>query len=165
VTLADASQLLWAAQGITDARKGGRTAPSAGALYPLELYLVAGNIDGLPKGLYRYNPQAHELTKTKNEDRRQALAKVTFDQSWVQDTPAILVFTGVAERTTTRYGKRGVRYVYMEAGHSAQNVYLQAVSLRLGTVVIGAFHGADVRKVLELKEDPLYLMPFGHPTD
>jgi SagB-type dehydrogenase family enzyme len=163
VTLTDVSQLLWAAQGITDPREGLRTAPSAGALYPLELYLVAGDIDGLARGVYHYRPQAHDLAKTEDGDRRQALAKITFGQSWLQDAPAVLVFTAVVDRTTGKYGERGIRYVYMEAGHAAQNVYLQAVSLGLGTVVLGAFQDADVRKVLSLEEDPLYLMPFGHP--
>jgi SagB-type dehydrogenase family enzyme len=165
LTLADASQLLWAAQGITDTREGLRTAPSAGALYPLELYLVAGKISGLPNGVYRYGPHDHDLTTTEVGDRRRALAKATFGQSWIEDAAGVLVFTAVPDRTTGKYGKRGTRYVYMEAGHAAQNVYLQAVSLQLGTVVVGAFEDADVRKALGLDEDPLYLMPFGHPAD
>jgi SagB-type dehydrogenase family enzyme len=165
VRLADASQLLWAAQGITDTREGLRTAPSAGALYPLELYLVAGNIENLADGVYRYIPRQHELTKTGDGDRRRALAKVAFDQSWIQEAAGLLVFSAVPDRITRKYGKRGMRYVYMEAGHAAQNVYLQAVSLGLATVVVGAFEDDNVKRVVGLEEDPLYLMPFGRPAD
>lgn len=150
---------------ITDRREGLRTAPSAGALYPLELYLVAGNVEGLPDGVYRYRPRDHELTKTGDGDRRRELAKVTFDQSWIQDAAGVLIFSAVPDRTTRKYGKRGIRYVHMEAGHAAQNVYLQAVSLNLATVVVGAFEDDDVKSVLGLEEDPLYLMPFGRPAD
>ena len=165
VRLADVSQLLWAAQGITDRREGLRTAPSAGALYPLELYLVAGNIEGLPDGVYRYRPHDHEITKTGDGDRRQELAKVTFNQSWIQDAVGLLIFSAVPDRITRKYGKRGMRYVYMEAGHAAQNVYLQAVSLGLATAVVGAFEDGAVKSVVGLEEDPLYLMPFGRPAD
>jgi SagB-type dehydrogenase family enzyme len=164
VTLVEASQLLWAAQGVTDKREGLRTAPSAGALYPLEVYLVTGDVKDLPDGVYRYRPRQHRLLKTGSGDRREALADVALRQSFLRDSAGVLVFTAVPERTTAKYGRRGVRYVYMEAGHAAQNVYLQAESLGLGTVVVGAFEDADVQEVLGIKEDPLYLMPFGRPA-
>jgi SagB-type dehydrogenase family enzyme len=164
VTLAEVSQLLWAAQGVTDARQGLRTAPSAGALYPLELYLVAGNIEGLRDGLYRYRPAPHRLLAIGPGDRREALAEVALRQSFLRDSAGVLVFTAVPRRTTAKYGRRGLRYVYMEAGHSGQNVYLQAVSLGLATVVVGAFDDADLQEVLGIEEEPLYLMPFGRPA-
>jgi SagB-type dehydrogenase family enzyme len=165
VALVEVAQLLWAAQGITDAREGLRTAPSAGALYPLELFLVAGAVGGLPAGVYRYQPRPHRLVPVGEGDRRQALADVAFRQSFLRDSAGILVFAAVPERTKRKYGERGIRYVYMEAGHAAQNVYLQAVALGLGSVVVGAFDDADVQRVLGIAESPLYLMPFGKPVD
>jgi SagB-type dehydrogenase family enzyme len=165
VALVEVSQLLWAAQGITDAREGLRTAPSAGALYPLELFLVASEVAGLPEGVYRYQPRHHRLVEVGEGDRRRALADVAFRQSFMRDSAGVLVFAAVHERTTRKYGERGIRYVYMEAGHAAQNVYLQATALGLGTVVVGAFDDADVQRVLGIAESPLYLMPFGQPAD
>jgi SagB-type dehydrogenase family enzyme len=162
VMLAELSQLIWAAQGVTDPR-GPRTAPSAGALYPLELYVVAGNVNGLPQGLYKYGPGRHELLSVAKGDRRNDLCNAALGQSSIRRAALVLVLSGVYERTTAKYGERGIRYVHMEAGHAAQNVYLQAVPLGLGTVVIGAFHDEEVKKVLKLddKERPLYIMPVG----
>lgn len=162
LSLLDVAQLLWAAQGIT-APGGGRTAPSAGALYPLELYLVVGAVDGLATGVYRYRPEKHELEKVKAGDARAALAAAALGQECVEDAAIDLVFAGVYERTTEKYGDRGIQYVHLEAGHAAQNVYLQAEALELGTVVIGAFEESEVRCVLDLQEQstPLYIMPVG----
>jgi SagB-type dehydrogenase family enzyme len=160
--LEEVSQLLWAAQGITDP-EGLRAAPSAGALYPLESYLVAGNVDGLPAGAYRYRPKGHALVRVVEGDKRKELCDAALAQPSVCAAPAVLVFTAVYERTTAKYRKRGVRYVHMEAGHAAENVCLQAVSLGLGTVTVGAFDDDAVKKVLGIagKEQPLYLMPVG----
>jgi SagB-type dehydrogenase family enzyme len=162
LSLRDVSQLLWAAQGIT-APWGGRTAPSAGALYPLELYVAVGAVDGLDTGVYRYRPEKHELEKVKAGDARAALAAAAFGQECVEDAAIDLVVAGVYERTTERYGDRGIQYVHMEAGHAAQNVYLQAEALKLGTVVIGAFRDSEVARVMGLQEQstPLYIMPVG----
>jgi SagB-type dehydrogenase family enzyme len=162
MTLADVSQLLWAAQGITDPA-GYRTAPSAGALYPLEVYLVAGKVGSLPAGIYRYKPRGHELLKVMDGDKRVELANAALGQTALKQAPATLVLTAFYERTTQKYRERGIRYVHMEAGHAAQNICLQAVSLDLGTVVIGAFHDEDIKKVMQLggSEEPLYLIPFG----
>jgi len=162
LTLADVSQLLWAAQGISSPR-GLRTAPSAGALYPLEIYLVAGNVDGLPGGVYHYRPVRHELVRMIAGDKRPELCTAALGQSSVRNAAAVIVFAAVYERTTVKYGERGIQYVYMETGHAAQNVALQAVPLNLGTVVIGAFQDAEVRKVLKMsgREQPLYVMPVG----
>lgn len=162
ITLSNLSQLLWAAQGVT--RPGGlRTAPSAGALYPLEVYVVGGNIDGLQAGVYVYKPGGHELLKLTDGDKRTELRKAALGQSAIKDAAAVLVIAAVYERTTVKYGERGIRYVHMEAGHAAQNVCLQAVSLNLGTVVIGAFDDDGVRKAanLTIREQPLYLLPTG----
>lgn len=162
LALDDLGQLLWAAQGITD-RVGFRTAPSAGALYPLELYAFAGNVQGLPTGLYRYIPRGHVLRRIADGDKHPALGRAAYDQPSIAEAPAILALCAVYERVTGKYGERGLRYVHMEAGHAAQNVYLQAVSLNLGTVVLGAFDDSRVAETLTLgqQEQPLYLMPIG----
>lgn len=162
LSLEEVSQLLWAAQGITHP-EGLRAAPSAGALYPLEVYLVAGDVTGLPAGVYRYGPRGHELHKVADGDRRSALARAALEQDCVRDGAAVLVLAGVYERTLRKYGERGVRYVHMEVGHAAQNVYLQAETLGLGTVMVAAFHDEEVRRIAELRKEerPLALMPVG----
>ena len=162
LTLSELSQLLWAAQGITDPR-GFRTAPSAGALYPLELYVVAGNVVELPAGIYRYKPHEHELVRITEGDKRGELSPAALSQPSVKSGAAVIVFAAVYERTTVKYGQRGMRYVHIEVGHAAQNIYLQAVSLNLGTVVIGAFYDNEVKRVLHMSdnEQPLLIMPVG----
>ncbi|MBU4225013.1 MAG: SagB/ThcOx family dehydrogenase [Chloroflexi bacterium] len=162
LTLAEISQLLWAAQGITHPA-GLRTAPSAGALYPLEIYLLAGNITDLHAAIYRYKPESHALSLIAEGDQRPALCQAALGQSAVQDAAAVIVIAAIYERTTVKYGERGVSYVHMEVGSAAQNLYLQATSLNLGTVFIGAFHEDEVKKVLHMAgdEQPLGLMPVG----
>lgn len=161
--LAELSQMLWSAQGRTS-RSGFRTAPSAGGLYPLELYVVAGDVGGLSPGVYRYRPKSHELIFVAAGDRRKALASAAVDQAWVRRAPAILTLSAVFERTRKKYGRRSTRYVHIEVGSAAQNVYLQAESLGLVTVFVGAFDDARVQEVLQLPADhePLGLMPVGH---
>lgn len=160
--LAEISQLLWAAQGVTN-RMGFRTAPSAGALYPLEVYVVAGKVDGLAAGVYKYRPLRHRLITIAAGDRRVDLAGAALGQSSIKNSPASIVFSAVYERVTRKYRDRGIRYVHMEAGHAAQNIYLQAIPLDIGTVVIGAFYDEKVKEVLGLpdNEEPLYIMPTG----
>lgn len=166
LTIEEVSQLLWAAQGITATDWSGRTkrtAPSAGALYPLELYLVVGDVEGIDEGVYKYKPEEHELEKVRDEDLREELAKAALRQKCVKDAAVDIVFTAVYERTTGKYRDRGIRYVHMEAGHAAENVYLQAVALDLGTVSIGAFKDDKVKEIINAQpnEDPLYIMPVG----
>jgi len=162
LALQDVSQLLWSAQGITDPR-GYRTAPSAGGLYPLEVYLVAGDVENLEDGVYKYWPQRHELVKLADGDKRKELSEASLGQTWVNEAAVNLVIVGVYERTTVKYGDRGIQYVHLEAGHAAQNVCLQATALKLGTVTIGAFHDELVQGVLGApdNEKPLYVMPVG----
>jgi len=162
LTLGELSQLLWAAQGVTSPR-GYRTAPSAGALYPLEIYIAAGKVSDLAPGIYKYEPGEHKLVKTCDGDRRRDLWGAALEQSPIKNVPVVLVFCAIYERTTRKYGERGIRYVQMEVGHAAQNVCLQAVSLGLGTVVIGAFNDKEVKRVLKLEADewPLCIMPAG----
>jgi len=163
LALEDISQLLWAAQGITDKDRY-RAAPSAGALYPLELYVVAGDVEGLSLGVYRYRPKSHELVHVASGERRMSLASVALGQGWVSRAPAVLVIAGVYERSMKKYGQRAHRYTHIEVGHVAQNIYLQATALGLGTALVGAFHDSEVQDVLSLPPDhePLGLMPVGH---
>jgi SagB-type dehydrogenase family enzyme len=162
LTLAEISQLLWAAQGITSPGRL-RTAPSAGALYPLEMYVVAGNVDDLPDGVYKYVPDKHDVAKMLDGDKRDELCKAALGQSSVRNAAAVIVISAVYERTTVKYGDRGIQYVHMESGHAAQNIFLQAVPLNIGTVVIGAFYDEAVKKILKMpaSEQPLYIMPAG----
>jgi len=162
LTMADVSQVLWAAQGITDP-EGLRTAPSAGALYPLEVYLVATNVGGLAQGVYKYAPDGHALIPTIQGERRTALAKAALSQECVSDAPAALVFAAVYARTAKKYGDRAERYAHIEVGHAAENVYLQAGAMRMGTVMVGAFDDKAVARALELpkNEAPLAIMPLG----
>lgn len=164
LALGEIGQLLWSAQGITHP-EGLRAAPSAGALYPLELTVVAGNVTGLNAGVYRYDPAGHVLMPLAAGDRRADLARAALGQSWMQQAPALIAFGAVETRTTRKYGQRGSRYVHIEVGHAAQNVFLQAESLGLGAAVVGAFDDAAVAAVLQMPEGekPLYLMPVGKP--
>lgn len=176
LTSKEISQILWAAYGISQPRNepyfhstgGLKTAPSAGALYPLEIYLLSGKISDLPSGLYKYLPNGHLLKKVHNSDLRSGLAQAAFDQLMLQEAPVNLVYTAVFERNTKRYGQRGKnRYVPMDIGHSAENVYLQVEALGLGTCAIGAFDDDKVTQLLNLppNEEPMYLMPVGYYFD
>jgi SagB-type dehydrogenase family enzyme len=160
--LFEVAQLLWSAQGITD-HDGLRTAPSAGALYPLEIYLVAGSVNDLPVGVYHYHPDHHRLAHHADADIRTALAHAALDQACIGEAAAVVIFTAVYERTARKYGKRAIRYAHIEIGHAAENLFLQAVSLGLHTVVVGAFQDDAVSHALGLPEDqvPLLLMPVG----
>lgn len=163
LSLRDVSQMLWAAQGITKQPQGFRTAPSAGATYPLEIYLVAGEVEGLEAGIYRYIPGRHSLVRAAKGDARARLSAASLGQPWVREAPASLAIAAVYARTASRYGTRARRYIDIEVGHVGQNIYLEAESLGLGTVAVGAFDDSAVKKVLGLKrdEEPLYIMPLG----
>ncbi len=156
---AELSQLLWATQGITS-EGGKRTAPSAGATYPLELYLVTD------AGLHRYDPDQHSLELLAEGDFRAELAAAALDQTSVATAAATFAIAAVYARTQERYGDRAERYVKLEAGHAAQNLLLQAVALDLGAVPIGAFRDDEVGQVLQLPADnePLYLIAVGRPA-
>ncbi|MCL1877714.1 MAG: SagB/ThcOx family dehydrogenase [Defluviitaleaceae bacterium] len=163
------SQILWATYGITeprpDAPRGGlRTTPSAGALFPLEIYVVIGNVEGIEPGVYRYISEENKIVQVISGDVRSSLAAAALGQRSVQNAPAILAISADFEIMLPRYGERGIMYIYIEVGHSAQNVYLQAEALGLGTVAVGAFIDDQVAEVLNLPENetPLYLMPFGY---
>ena len=162
LTLPEVAQLLWAAQGVTDPT-GFRTAPSAGALYPLELYVVSGDVQDLNPGVYRYEPDEHQLFRIMEGDKRDELADAALGQSFVGEGAIVIVFTAVYERTTGKYGDRGIQYVHMEAGHAAQNLCLQATAMDLGVVTVGAFYDEEIAELLILPgdEQPLYVIPVG----
>lgn len=163
LSLPHLSQMLWAAQGINNER-GFRTAPSAGATFPLEMYLVANRVEGLPKGIYHYKPMENQIELIHHKDVAQDLARASLSQQMISDAAIVLIFGAIIERTSARYGERGYRYVLNEIGHAGQNVHLQAASLSLGTVAIGAYRDEEVEAILNLP-DPvkvLYMMPVGH---
>jgi SagB-type dehydrogenase family enzyme len=162
LTLSELSQLLWAAQGITTPR-GFRTAPSAGALFPIEIYVASGNVTDLPAGICKYNYRSHTLTQSAGGDKRTELSQAALNQASIAKAPVVLLFCAVYERVTRTYGQRGIQYVFMEIGHAAQNVCLQAVALGLGTVVIGAFRDNEVKLIANLAadEEPTYFIPVG----
>lgn len=161
LTLDEVSRLVWAAQGVTAPER--RTAPSAGATYPLEVYLVAGDAGNLAAGVYRYRPDGHRLELVADGDIRLPLADAALGQTWISKAAMVVVIAAAFERTTSHYGKRGERYVYIEAGHAAQNLLLQATALGLGARPVGAFNDLGVTHLLHLPggETPLYLVPVG----
>ena len=163
LTIAEVGQLLWAAQGVTDKARGYRTAPSAGATFPFAVYLVAGNVTGLAAGINQYDCPHHRLMLRREGDFRAKLSESALGQSSITDGALNIVLTAIYERTTQRYGDRGVRYVHIEAGHIAQNVLLQAGALGLGSVPIGAFNDGNVQKSLDIPQNeiPLYILPVG----
>jgi len=163
LSLQQLGQLLWAAQGITNSQ-GYRTAPSAGALYPLELYAVIGKVEGLAAGIYHYFPDQHKLVNTTDGDLRKRLSQAALRQPWVEQASLVILIAAKYARTTRKYGKRGIRYAHIESGSVAQNVYLQAQALGLATVIVGAFDDTDVADIVRLSDDvePLILMPVGY---
>ena len=164
VSLAQVGQLLWAAQGITDPVRGRRAAPSAGARYPLEFYLAVNNVTGLDVGVYHYDPGKHQL-KTKMANNRVKDLALAARQDWIAQAAGVIVISAVYQRTTDRYGDRGLQYVHMDVGIAAENVYLQAEALGLGTVFVGAFVDDELHSHMQLSksEQPLCLLPVGWP--
>ena len=168
ISQAQLSQILWAAQGITDASRKSRSVPSAGATYPLEIFVACGEsgVEGIGGGIYRYDIDDHSLTRHYDEDVRLELARAALNQEFTYQAPVDIVICALYSRTLGRYGARGERYVHMEVGHAGQNIYLQASALGLATVAVGAFDDEQVRGVLRLDKqyEPLYIMPVGKPT-
>ncbi|MFA4668153.1 SagB/ThcOx family dehydrogenase [Pyrococcus kukulkanii] len=161
LTLQELSQLLWAAQGITEPNRKFRAAPSAGATYPFEVYVVVGKVKDLEPGIYHYDPFSHSIKLIKRGDFRRALQKAALNQAWVGSAAIDIVLVAYYERTTKYYGERGRMYVHMEAGHIGQNIYLQATALNLGTVAVGAFYEDQVAEILGVDGVPLYIFPVG----
>ncbi|NOZ76267.1 MAG: SagB/ThcOx family dehydrogenase [Euryarchaeota archaeon] len=157
LSLQEISQLLWAAQGITDRRRGLRSVPSAGALYPLEVYGVTRDWS------FHYDPGQHSIREVAGRDARRQLWTAALRQDFLLEAPLVVVIAAVFERTARKYGDRGTRYVFTEAGHAAQNIHLQAVSLGLDSVPVGAFYDEKVRAALAMPVDhhPVYLVAVG----
>lgn len=158
LALEEISQLLWACQGITDERRGLRAAPSAGALYPLEIYLAKKD------GLFHYIPDGHKMEQLSGSDVKPLLAQASLGQRYVEDAPVDIIICAVYNRISSRYGQRGTLYTDIEVGHASENVFLQAVALGLDSVPIGAFDEQAVARVLKLPKDtrPVYILPVGY---
>jgi len=163
LSISDISQILWAGQGITKKIGGLRTAPSAGALYPIELYIAVGKVKGLSQGLYKYNPQQHSIIKVLEGDKRVELSNAALKQNCIRRGAVNIIIVGVYKRTAFKYGKRAEQYVLMECGAVSQNIYLQSYALGLGTVLVGAFNDDSLKSILKIPEDeyPLGIMPIG----
>jgi SagB-type dehydrogenase family enzyme len=159
LSLPEVSQLLWAAQGTNKWAK--HTAPSAGAISSLTVYLAAGEVEGLAPGLYRYHNKTHSLKAVLSQDRRASLAQACYNQSWVLKAPISIIIAANLGAISSRYGQRARRYTDIETGHVGQNLYLQATALNLGTVAVGAFSDEQVKEILAIDEEPLYIMPVG----
>jgi SagB-type dehydrogenase family enzyme len=159
LTLAQVAQLLWAADGVTEPTKGYRSAPSAGAIYPLTLLVVKED------GVWSYSPNKHSIKLVIAGDLRAKLAKAALGQSPIKNAPLSMVITADYQNITAKYGERGIIYSHIEAGHIAQNLALEAVALGLGSVPIGAFNDDQVENLLKLPidEDVLYIIPVGYP--
>ena len=160
------SQLLWAAQGITDQMERKRAAPSGGALYPLAIYVIVGEkgVEGIETAIYHYLPERHSILPISKGDRRKEIASASLRQMWMAKAPVIFVITAEYKRITGKYGERGIRYALIEVGHVGQNLFLQAEALGLGAGIVGAFYDEDVSKVIGLppKHEPLLVMPVGY---
>ncbi len=164
LNLFEVSQLLWAAGGVgVDGLTGAsRTAPSAGGIYPLELYLVVGEVEDMNKGVYYYDYKAHSLIMKQDKDVRGELARAALGQQMVASAPAVIVMAAHIEKTTARYGERGNRYVYLDAGYISQNIYLQAEALNMATVAVGAFNDDTVKEIIQTEGAPVMIMPIGY---
>ena len=162
------SQLLWSASGITEERGYKRAAPSAGALYPMDVYVVVGqnSVPPIEAGGYHYDPGEHQLSEVSQGDMRSMVAKASLSQMWMANAPLTMVITAEYSRVTIKYGKRGIRYSMIEAGHIGQNIFLQAQALGLGAGIVGAFHDEKLIDAINIPSahEPLLLMPVGYPT-
>ena len=166
------SQILWAAYGITQPRpdrplmRGGlRTAPSAGGLYPFEIYAVVGKVKDIEPGVYRYVADGHKLVQVVAGDVREQLCEMALSQAFIKEAPVSIFYSAIFSRMTTKYGERGrERYVCIDLGHSAENIYLQAEALNLGCCAVGAFRDNQVAELLKMseEEEPLYLLAVGY---
>ncbi|PKN62182.1 MAG: nitroreductase [Deltaproteobacteria bacterium HGW-Deltaproteobacteria-15] len=169
IELKQFSQLCWAAQGITDERKQKRTAPSGGALYPLDVYAAVGDggVERLGAGIYHYEPLNHGVYLRTAGDIRSGLAKASYGQTWMAAAPVHLVITAEYKRICGKYGERGIRYAIMEVGHVGQNIFLQAEATGLGAGIVGAFHDQEVSEIMALPPDhePLLIMPIGYKKE
>jgi len=166
LTLTQFSQLLWASQGVTDPGGFKRAAPSAGALYPIDIYGAVGEdcVEGLHPGIYLYDPAIHSLSLTQQGDARKGIAVASLGQIWMSYAPITFVITAEYSRITGKYGQRGIRYAMIEAGHIGQNIFLQSQALGLEAGIVGAFQDREVIQIMGIKSthEPLLIMPVGY---
>jgi SagB-type dehydrogenase family enzyme len=166
LTLEQLSQIFWAAQGITEDGGYKRSAPSAGALYPLDIYAIVGDngVEGVKAGIYHYNPHKHVALLIAEGDFRKEVARTALSQMWMARAPINLVITSEYSRITSKYGTRGEMYAMIEAGLVGQNIFLQAEALGLRAGIVGAFQGNDVIRVMKISRahDPLLILPVGY---
>ncbi len=162
LSLDEFSQLLWSAYGITEGFK--RTVPSAGALYPMDIYAAVGLVNDVKAGIYHYIPEEHGISLILKGDMRSSIAEASLFQMWMADAPVLFIITVEYHRITIKYGERGIRYALMEAGHIAQNLFLQAEALGLGAGIVGAFHDDKLLKITDIPKShyPLLIMPIGY---
>ena len=166
LSLDQLSQLLWSAQGITEQDGFKRAAPSAGALYPMDIYAVVGSgcVEGMDPGVYHYEPDGHSISLGRGEDARGDVAKVSLGQAWMAQAPLNLVITVEYRRITGKYGQRGMRYAMIEAGHIGQSIFLQAQAMGLAAGIVGAFEDDKLIRVIGIREnrEPLLIMHVGY---
>ena len=168
LTLKQFSQILWGAYGVTDRKYGSflKTAPSAGALYPLDIYCVVGEggVETLTPGIYHFRPENHAIELVKQGDLRAEVARQALQQMWMAKAPLMLVITGEYNRSSIKYGLRGATYTHIEAGHVGQNVFLQAEAIGLRAGIVGAFNNQQIIRAMGLStsHDPLLIMPVGY---
>jgi SagB-type dehydrogenase family enzyme len=169
LSLEQCSQLFWAAQGITEDRGFKRAAPSGGALYPMDIYAVVGEncVKGLESGAYHYDPKGHAVSLVSEGDLRNKVAGAALSQTWMATAPLNILITAEYYRITSKYGKRGVRYAIIEAGHIGQNILLQSEAMGLGAGVVGAFNDEKIRQVVNIppNHEPLLILPVGYKTE
>lgn len=160
------SQLLWSAQGVTTSDGPRRAAPSAGALYPMDIYTVMGpdSVARIEAGVYHFEPQTHVLHRVSQRDAREEVARACLSQMWMAKAPLCLVITAEYRRITGKYGNRGVRYAMIEAGHIGQNIFLQAEAIDLKAGIVGAYHDEKLIEIMNLPRthEPLLIMPIGY---
>jgi SagB-type dehydrogenase family enzyme len=161
------SQLLWAAQGVTGHDGFKRAAPSAGALYPMDVYAVVGmqSVARMAAGVYHFEPGDHALSLVKQQDARDAVARACLSQMWMAEAPLQLVITAEYRRISGKYGNRGIRYAMIESGHIGQNIFLQAEALGLKAGIVGAYRDEKLVEIMNLPvtQEPLLVMPIGYP--
>ena len=175
ISVEQLGQLVWSAYGVTSpqpykplTRGGFRTAPSAGGLYPLEIDVIIGNVDGVEPGVYRYVSEEHKIVRRIDKDIRKEICEAAFGQAFVREAPVTIVYSGIYGRTTKKYGARGLcRYIWIDLGHSAENLCLQVESLNLGTCMVGAFDDDQVSKLMQYPEEelPMYMAAIGHKRE
>eukprot|EP01124_Arcella_intermedia_P010640 TRINITY_DN17160_c0_g1_i1.p1 TRINITY_DN17160_c0_g1~~TRINITY_DN17160_c0_g1_i1.p1 ORF type:complete len:266 (-),score=70.14 TRINITY_DN17160_c0_g1_i1:11-700(-) len=167
LTLAQLSQLLWAAQGVTKIDVDGdtyHTAPSGGSMQPLDIYALIGNIPGISPGAYHYIPRTHKLIQTASGEHREVVSKLSCNQEWMARAPVIFLITGEYQRSAAKYGAAGKQYTIIEVGHVGQNIFLQSMALGLACAIIGAFQEDNIIKLLNIPQNhiPYSIMPVGY---